>query len=80
MAQSLQIPVEINLKTKKEDFNKITSKLENSGIDVRLTVTNEELKNFRETIQKKFSNKSINIPLSVTDGQVNKIRNKIQRA
>ena len=32
MAQSLQIPVEINLKTKKEDFDKLTSKLENKGI------------------------------------------------
>ena len=80
MAQSLQIPVEINLKTKKEDFDKLTSKLENKGVAVKLTVTNEELKNFRETIQKKFSNKPINIPLSVTDGQVNKIRNQIQRA
>lgn len=79
MAQSLQIPVEINLKTKKEDFDKLTSKLENKGIAVKLTVTNEELKNFRETIQKKL-NKPINIPLSVTDGQVNKIRNQIQRA
>ena len=51
MAQSLQIPVEINLKTKKEDFDKLTSKLENKGIAVSLKVTNEELKKFRETIQ-----------------------------
>lgn len=79
MAQSLQIPVEINLKTKKEDFDKLTSKLENKGIAVSLKVTNEELKNFRETIQKKFNN-PINVPLSVTEGQVNKIRNQIQRA
>ena len=79
MAQSLQIPVEINLKTKKEDFDKLTSKLENKGISVKLNVTNEELKNFRETIQKKLT-KPINIPLSVTEGQVNKIRNQIQRA
>ena len=79
MAQSLQIPVEINLKTKKEDFDKLTSKLENKGIAVKLTVTNEELKNFRETIQKKLT-KPINVPLSVTEGQVNKIRNQIQRA
>ena len=79
MAQSLQIPVEINLKTKKEDFDKITSKLENKGVAVKLTVTNEELKNFRETIQKKLT-KPINVPLSVTEGQVNKIRNQIQRA
>ena len=78
MAQSLQIPVEINLKTKKEDFDKLTSKLENKGIAVKLTVTNEELKRFRETIQKKFT-KPINVPLSVTDGQVNKIRNQIER-
>ena len=79
MAQSLQIPVEINLKTKKEDFDKLTSKLENKGISVKLNVTNEELKNFRETIQKKLT-KPINIPLSVTEGQVNKIRNQIQGA
>ena len=79
MAQSLQIPIEINLKTKKEDFDKLTSKLENKGVAVKLTVTNEELKNFRETIQKKLT-KPINIPLSVTEGQVNKIRNQIQRA
>ena len=79
MAQSLQIPVEINLKTKKEDFDKLTSKLENKGIAVKLNVTNEELKNFRETIQKKLT-KPINIPLSVTEGQVNKIRNQIQGA
>ena len=79
MAQSLQIPVEINLKTKKEDFDKLTRKLESKGVAVKLTVTNEELKNFRETIQKKL-NKPINVPLSVTDGQVNKIRNQIQRA
>ena len=79
MAQSLQIPVEINLKTKKEDFDKLTSKIENKGIAVKLNVTNEELKRFRETIQKKFT-KPINVPLSVTDGQVNKLRNQIQRA
>lgn len=79
MAQSLQIPVEINLKTKKEDFNKLTSKLENRGIAARLTITNEELKNFRETIQKKFT-KPLNVPLSVTQGQVNNLINQIQRA
>ena len=58
MAQSLQIPVEINLKTKKEDFDKITNKIENNKIAVSLKVTNDELKNFRETIQKKFSQKN----------------------
>ena len=80
MAQSLQIPVEINLKTKKEDFNKITSKLENKGIDVRLTVTNEELKNFRETIQKKFSNKNnrVSIGLTVKTTTVKELRKEIQ--
>ena len=81
MAQSLQIPVEINLKTKKEDFNKLTSKLENSGIAVRLTVTNEELKNFRETIQKKFSNKNnrVSIGLTVKTTTVNELRREIQK-
>ena len=79
MAQSLQIPVEINLKTKKEDFDKLTSKLKNKGVAVSLKVTNEELKNFRETIQKKFT-KPINVPLSVTQGQVNKLRNQIHKA
>lgn len=80
MAQSLQIPVEINLKTKKEDFNKLKSKLENSGIDVRLTVTNEELKNFRETIQKKFSNKNnrVSIGLTVKTTTVKELRKEIQ--
>lgn len=81
MAQSLQIPVEINLKTKKEDFNKLTSKLENSGIAVRLTVTNEELKNFRETIQKKFSNKNnrVSIGLTVKTTTVTELRKEIQK-
>ena len=81
MAQSLQIPVEINLKTKKEDFDKLTSKLENKGIAVKLTVTNEELKNFRETIQKKFSNKSnrVSIGLTVNTTTVKELRREIQK-
>ena len=81
MAQSLQIQVEINLKTKKEDFDKLTSKLENKGIAVKLTVTNEELKNFRETIQKKFSNKnnSVSIGLTVKTTTVRELRKEIQR-
>lgn len=81
MAQSLQIPVEINLKTKKEDFNKLTNKLENRGIAVRLTVTNEELKNFRETIQKKFSNKNnrVSIGLTVNTTTVTELRKEIQK-
>lgn len=81
MAQSLQIPVEINLKTKKEDFDKLTSKLENKGIAVKLTVTNEELKNFRETIQKKFSNKnnSVSIGLTVKTTTVRELRKEIQK-
>ena len=80
MAQSLQIPVEINLKTKKEDFDKITSKLENKGIAVSLKVTNEELKNFRETIQKKFSNKNnrVSIGLTVNTTTVKELRKEIQ--
>ena len=61
MAQSLQIPVEINLKTKKEDFDKLTSKLENKGIAVSLKVTNEELKKFRETIQKRYYSKGYGV-------------------
>ena len=81
MAQSLQIPVEINLKTKKEDFDKLTSKLENKGISVKLTVTNEELKNFRETIQKKFSNKNnrVSIGLTVNTTTVKELRREIQK-
>lgn len=81
MAQSLQIPVEINLKTKKEDFDKLTSKLENKGIAVKLTVTNEELKNFRETIQKKFSqkNNSVSIGLTVKTTTVRELRKEIQK-
>lgn len=81
MAQSLQIPVEINLKTKKEDFDKLTSKLENKGVAVKLTVTNEELKNFRETIQKKFSNKNnrVSIGLTVNTTTVKELRKEIQK-
>ena len=81
MAQSLQIPVEINLKAKKEDFDKLTSKLENKGISVKLNVTNEELKNFRETIQKKFSNKnnSVSIGLTVKTTTVKELRKEIQK-
>ena len=81
MAQSLQIPIEINLKTKKEDFDKLTSKLKNSGIAVKLTVTNEELKNFRETIQKKFSqkNNSVSIGLTVKTTTVKELRKEIQK-
>lgn len=81
MAQSLQIPLEINLKTKKEDFDKLTSKLKNSGIDVKLTVTNEELKNFRETIQKKFSqkNNSVSICLTVKTTTVKELIKEIQK-
>lgn len=81
MAQSLQIPVEINLKTKKEDFDKLTSKLENKGIAVSLKVTNEELKNFRETIQKKFSqkNNSVSIGLTVKTTTVRELRKEIQK-
>ena len=57
-----------------------TSKLENKGIDVRLTVTNEELKNFRETIQKKFSNKNnrVSIGLTVKTTTVKELRKEIQ--
>ena len=81
MAQSLQIPVEINLKTKKEDFDKLTSKLENKGIAVKLNVTNEELKDFRETIQKKFSNKNnrVSIGLTVNTTTVKELRKEIKR-
>ena len=81
MAQSLQIPVEINLKTKKEDFDKLTSKIENKGVAVKLTVTNEELKNFRETIQKKFSNKNnrVSIGLTVNTTTVKELRREIQK-
>ena len=81
MAQSLQIPVEINLKTKKEDFDKITNKLENNKIAVSLKVTNDELKNFRETIQKKFSNKnnSVSIGLTVKTTTVKELRKEIQK-
>lgn len=81
MAQSLQIPVEINLKTKKEDFDKLTSKLENKGIAVKLAVTNEELKNFRETIQKKFSEKNnrVSIGLTVKTTTVRELRKEIQK-
>lgn len=81
MAQSLQIPVEINLKTKKEDFDKITNKLENNKIAVSLKVTNEELKSFRETIQKKFSNKnnSVSIGLTVKTTTVRELRKEIQK-
>ena len=81
MAQSLQIPVEINLKTKKEDFDKITNKLKNSEVAVKLTVTNEELKNFRETIQKKFSNKnnSVSVGLTVKTTTVRELRKEIQK-
>ena len=81
MAQSLQIPVEINLKTKKEDFDKLTSKLENKGVAVSLKVTNEELKNFRETIQKKFSNKNnrVSIGLTVNTTTVKELRREIQK-
>ena len=80
MAQSLQIPVEINLKTKKEDFDKITNKLKNSEVAVKLTVTNEELKNFRETIQKKFSEKNnrVSIGLTVKTTTVRELRKEIQ--
>lgn len=80
MAQSLQIPIEINLKTKKEDFDKITNKLENNKIAVSLKVTNEELKNFRETIQKKFSqkNNSVSIGLTVNTTTVKELRKEIQ--
>ena len=81
MAQSLQIPIEINLKTKKEDFDKLTSKLESKGIAVKLTVTNEELKNFRETIQKKFSqkNNSVSIGLTVKTTTVKELIKEIQK-
>lgn len=81
MAQSLQIPVEINLKTKKEDLDKLTSKLENKGIAVSLKVTNEELKNFRETIQKKFSNKnnSVSIGLTVKTTTLKELRKEIHK-
>ena len=81
MAQSLQIPVEINLKTKKEDFDKLTSKLENKGIAVSLKVTNEELKSFRETIQKKFSqnNNRVSIGLTVKTTTVKELRKEIQK-
>ena len=81
MAQSLQIPIEINLKTKKEDFDKLTRKLESKGIDVKLTVTNEELKNFRETIQKKFSqkNNSVSIGLTVKTTTVKELIKEIQK-
>ena len=81
MAQSLQIPVEINLKTKKEDFDKLTSKLENKGVAVKLNVTNEELKNFREAIQKKFSNKNnrVSIGLTVNTTTVKELRKEIQK-
>ena len=80
MAQSLQIPIEINLKTKKEDFDKLTSKLESKGIAVKLTVTNEELKKFRETIQKKFSqkNNSVSIGLTVKTTTVKELIKEIQ--
>ena len=80
MAQSLQIPIEINLKTKKEDFDKITNKLENNKIAVSLKVTNEELKNFRETIQKKFSqkNNSVSIGLTVKTTTVKELIKEIQ--
>lgn len=81
MAQSLQIPVEINLKTKKEDFDKLTSKLENKGVAVSLKVTNEELKNFRETIQKKFSqnNNKLSIGLTVKTTTVKELIKEIQK-
>lgn len=81
MAQSLQIPVEINLKTKKEDFDKLTSKIENKGIAVKLNVTNEELKNFRETIHKKFSDKNnkVSIGLTVKTTTVRELRKEIQK-
>ena len=81
MAQSLQIPIEINLKTKKEDFDKLTSKLESKGIAVKLNVTNEELKNFRETIQKKFSqkNNSVSIGLTVKTTTVKELIKEIQK-
>ena len=81
MAQSLQIPIEINLKTKKEDFDKITNKIENNKIAVKLTVTNEELKNFRETIQKKFSqkNNSVSIGLTVKTTTVKELIKEIQK-
>ena len=81
MAQSLQIPIEINLKTKKEDFDKLTSKIESKGIAVKLTVTNEELKNFRETIQKKFSqkNNSVSIGLTIKTTTVKELIKEIQK-
>ena len=81
MAQSLQIPIEINLKTKKEDFDKITNKLENNKIAVSLKVTNEELKNFRETIQKKLSqkNNSVSIGLTVKTTTVKELIKEIQK-
>ena len=78
MAQSLQIPVEINLKTKSEDFDKIVNKLKNKEIGVSIAVTNEELKKFRNTIQSKFTN-PINIPISVKESQVKGLKNQIQR-
>lgn len=81
MAQSLQIPVEINLKTKSEDFDKIVNKIKNKEIGVSIAVTNEELKNFRETIQKKFSNKNnrVSIGLTVNTTTVKELRKKIQK-
>ena len=78
MAQSLQIPVEINLKTKSEDFDKIVNKIKNKEIGVSIAVTNEELKKFRKTIQSKFTN-PINIPISVKESQVKGLKNQIQR-
>ena len=78
MAQSLQIPVEINLKTKSEDFDKIVNKIKNKEIGVSISVTNEELKKFRNTIQNKFTN-PINIPISFKSSQIKGLKNQIQR-
>lgn len=76
MAQSLQIPVEINLKTKSDDFDKITNKIKNTKAEIGITVTSADLKAIRSKIQGILS-KVINVPVGVNERSLKQAQNRV---
>lgn len=76
MAQSLQIPVEINLKTNKEDFDKITNKIKNTKAEIGVTVTSADLKAIRSKIQGILS-KVINVPVGVNERSLKQAQERV---
>ena len=76
MAQSLQIPVEINLKTNKEDFDKITNKIKNTKAEIGITVTSADLKAIRSKIQGILS-KVINVPVGVNERSLKQAQERV---